>query len=358
MNEKEQKYLEFLNKQNFDLRKIGMISPRPFDQKLTPDIIYTVAKLFAAQGMLSFKNKDIINSDAFRNEMEQEFGKPAPGKNTENEYDKVVGQPSNFFQFIGILERVSNTVYKVSNMEMLKLFTENPFQTINLLYITFKKIFSDSQFNDFEIFLNKDNANTNDYYALRDTFVYFINQNTRVKRVTEPRRIIGKILNIFSYKEKKIGSRWGRASEGVILYQDLVYTNTNARDLDKPKNISRKEFRKRESEINSDYLISKTKKAVRQLFNNKSSVSGEEGVAIHHILPISQFPEFKSSIENLIPLTYQEHMTKAHPNGNTQIVSKEYQKKLMLIREKEILNNCDIFDVNVFNKMQDKIKSA
>ena len=45
---------------------------------------------------------------------------------------------------------------------------------------------------------------------------------------------------------------------------------------------------------------------------------------MHHIFPQSEFAEIADYIENLIALTSGQHLQKAHPNGNTRIIDKQY----------------------------------
>ena len=66
---------------------------------------------------------------------------------------------------------------------------------------------------------------------------------------------------------------------------------------------------------------------------------GEKATHMHHIFPKNEFKEIAEYIENLIAITSGQHLQKAHPNGNTQIVDKDYQYTCLLCKTESIRKN-------------------
>ena len=60
---------------------------------------------------------------------------------------------------------------------------------------------------------------------------------------------------------------------------------------------------------------------------------------MHHIFPQSEFAEIADYIENLIALTSGQHLQKAHPNGNTRIIDKQYQYTCLIAKTESIRKN-------------------
>lgn len=60
---------------------------------------------------------------------------------------------------------------------------------------------------------------------------------------------------------------------------------------------------------------------------------------MHHIFPKSQFHEIAAYIENLIALTSGQHLQEAHPNGNTQMVDKNFQYTCLICKTGNIKKN-------------------
>ena len=98
------------------------------------------------------------------------------------------------------------------------------------------------------------------------------------------------------------------------------------------------------------YHVNKAKKSVRRYHESKSEVNRFkelEASHVHHIFPQSDFPELSDTFENLILLTPGQHLAYAHPNGNTQTVSKSYQLVALLAKldsiERSIFSQFDEF---------------
>lgn len=350
---------EFLKKQILDIRVQGKIA-RPFDQKLTPDVVYTVCSViyeFTKKNKI-YKNKQIINSDIMVDKVIEEFGKPAPDGNTKNEYDKFVGQTTQMLVYSGIVHRVNFQEYEVIEYEILNSIIEkNIISTIDFLYIFFEEVFKQSSFFQIDNYTKIKKPSQEDYILLRDSFVNLIHTNTKIQKNLEPRRIIAKPLNLIAYKRKSYGVIYGSVSKRVILLTDILYARVNSRDSQKSKNIPRKIAKRKLNYL--DELRSKeykVKRFVKILSNNLSDVSNEYATQAHHILPKSKFPEFIATPENIIILTPNEHYLKAHPKNNTQIISKDYQLILLKIKKEIILNNPNYYNFNVFNNMLSKAK--
>ena len=60
---------------------------------------------------------------------------------------------------------------------------------------------------------------------------------------------------------------------------------------------------------------------------------------MHHIFPQNEFAEIADYVENLIALTSGQHLQKAHPNGNTQIIDKQYQYTCLIAKTESIRKN-------------------
>lgn len=60
---------------------------------------------------------------------------------------------------------------------------------------------------------------------------------------------------------------------------------------------------------------------------------------MHHIFPKSSFPTIADYVENLIALTSAQHMQEAHPNGNTQLIDKDFQYVCLICKTESIRKN-------------------
>lgn len=74
---------------------------------------------------------------------------------------------------------------------------------------------------------------------------------------------------------------------------------------------------------------------------SRSEVTDELSVGriathMHHIFPKGDFPVIADYVENLIALTSGQHMQKAHPNGNTRTISKDYQYTCLICKTESI----------------------
>ncbi|GAA7077527.1 iron permease [Helicobacter pylori] len=215
-----------------------------------------------------------------------------------------------------------------------------------ILYI--QKVLMDSGIDSiFDNFLQK--QDTESFKQLKDGFTHFTINNTAIKNTTECFRIFTKIINPLAFYYGKKGTRKGFLSNTIITKDELNYNRINWRDIGKDKNTTRQEYDLIDSKriANSNYLISKAKKVVKQ-YNDKfnhslSEVKGENETAqatqIHHIFPVQDFPLIADYIENLIALTPNQHFIYAHPNNQTRLIDKDFQYICLLAKTNTIFND-------------------
>lgn len=117
-----------------------------------------------------------------------------------------------------------------------------------------------------------------------------------------------------------------------------MYNQINWRDelSGKEKNVARRDYNP-QAASNSTYYKYRVARAIKNLhqYNDKYNHSrsevmdtmaiGAPATHIHYIFPKSSFIEIADYLENLIALTAGQHLQKAHPNGNTQVVNRDFQ---------------------------------
>ena len=119
---------------------------------------------------------------------------------------------------------------------------------------------------------------------------------------------------------------------------------------DKDKNVSRQQAQlaDRVQENIYEYNVEKTKRRLRKFndkFNNgrseilDSMAIGQQATHMHHIFPKHEFPKIADFVENLIALTAGQHLQKAHPAGNTQVIDKDYQYTCLISKTESIRKN-------------------
>jgi len=333
---------------------------RFLDQKVTPDVLMIVSEVI----LKYFKNdktkdkkftiNDLWNSK-FAKRIPAFFGKPEiKNKSAKNEYDKFFSQPICTLSFSGILTReVSRKphIYRIENEPLLKYISLSSRNSNYFLFLYIKKFLKDN--NLFKIFENYlEDSTKENFHNLKDVIFYnFIANNTPINTKTEINRIWPKLLNPLAFYYKTNGSKDGRISDQKIQFMDLLYNKPNWRDVGKPKDITRKEYVElEEKEDVSDELyeyelkkILKEIKNYHKYMNEIHPTKEKEMVNGHHIFSKSNYPEFYDLKENIILLTPDQHFSYAHPGGNTQYTSKEYQLicliyKLDSIERSELLN--------------------
>nr|PME70258.1 hypothetical protein BCV31_20335 [Vibrio cyclitrophicus] len=340
-----------------DLRING--NGRYIDQKCTPDMLSSVSDVILEMyenGQAIFTVRNIMESDELNSVMVEQFKKPPinhPG--AASEYDKVASQQVKALDQAGVLQEIDATgrakQYTVANENFLRYIATSERNALNFLTIYLTKVMQDSGLHPkFEKFFA--NPNKGNFTDLKNEYCEFIIANTKIKGLTESRRIFTKVLNPLAFDRSSYGTKQGRLSTEPIQYQDLFYNRPNFRDLNKPKGMPRTTFLAQvpEETTTEIYHVNKAKKSVRRYHQRISEVNRFrelEASHVHHIFPQSDFPELSDTFENLILLTPGQHLTYAHPNGNTQTVSKSYQLVALLAKldsiERSVFSQFDEF---------------
>ncbi|MGL2532704.1 restriction endonuclease [Helicobacter pylori] len=360
---KESQIINFLKLSDYDIRKTQ--NARWIDQKCTPDVLSIVADCILEFTQYSIKKsfsvKDIWNNPYTNENVKMIFSKPDLNSNfSKNEYDKFFSQPIKLLAYSGILfENKYNgnkNTYTIQNIELLEYLMQRETNALKFLILYIQKVLMDSGIYPlFDNFLQK--QNTESFKQLKDGFTHFTINNTAINNATECYRIFTKIINPLAFYYGKKGTRKGYLSNTIITKDELNYNRINWRDIGKDKNTTRQEYDLINSKgiANSNYLISKAKKVVKQYndrFNNSLSEVKQEkeesqATQIHHIFPIQDFPIIADYIENLIALTPNQHFIYAHPNNQTRLIDRDFQYICLLAKTTTILNDTQgVYDWN------------
>ena len=186
---------------------------------------------------------------------------------------------------------------------------------------------------------------------LLPTFAAFCIKNTPINTAVEASRIFTKVLNPLACKYHKKGTAKGKISPSMITYDKIIYNQTNWRDdaAGKDKNVARGDFIPvAQTDDEYQYRVSRAIKYLRQ-FNDKYNDGkseildrfsvGEKATHMHHIFPKYRYQEIAEYLENLIALTSGQHLQKAHPNGNTSAIDKDYQYTCLIAKTDSIRKN-------------------
>lgn len=363
---------KFLEKKDYDIRKSG--NARWIDQKCTPDVINVIAdcvlNYYEQNGDIEFTSRDIWESEYSGEVIELYFNKPHPkDPSTNNEYDKFFAQPLELLSYSDILNKEkkgNRNYYTINNLKLLEYISLTDKNTYTFLVKYIEKVLEDSNIIEpFDLFF--EHQNKSNYNFLKRSFSKFIISNTKINKETEVNRIFIKVINPLACFNKKLGTRRGTISNEIIYYSDLLYNSLNFRDIyaDKPKGISRKNWRKQQEEkpsINID--LHKSNKAVKFLhkFNEKNRDGYTEvydkheglGTQMHHIFPKNEFKEISYFYENIISLTPTQHLTYAHPKNNTNLINIKYQKFILeekATRIQENITNNNIETIYSFDRL-------
>lgn len=352
---------QFLSSQDLDIRHKGKEPASRFmDQKVTPDVLCLVSNAIVSLNKDTFTSRDIWDSCEFATSVRIYFGKGDVNLQVfRNEYDKFIGQCLNTLNFAGVItligKKSTSNLFKITNEEILLFISSSDKNSYIFLLNYLKETLKQSDFlTEFEDFFSYNNITNSEYVILKDNFDKFMKANSNISESNfyETKRIFTKVINPLAVDRQALGSRSGRLSKDIITYSELLYNRTNWRDINKPKGISRQDYRNKLSVTNDDnvrkYLSEKAKKSIKQyhIYKNKNnrleseiydSTNIENCFHAHHIFPESDYEEISDSLENIIILTAGQHYSFAHPNGNTTIISKEYQKKCLLAKLNTIL---------------------
>lgn len=218
------------------------------DQKVTPDVVCIIADTVI--NYLNSKNdislefivNDIWKYDYFNNNIKVLFSKPDVNEKTaKHEYDKLIQQPLKMLSYGRILKCRKHgnknhfTVEKYDILEYISLKEKNAY---NFLIVYLIRVLEDSglivHFNDF-----KDNNTKEEFKKLKETFIDFIINYTKINGRQEPSRIFTKVINPFAAFYKVHGTKKGKFTQNIIDYSDLMYNRKNWRDKGKDKQDTR-----------------------------------------------------------------------------------------------------------------------
>ncbi|MEB7811350.1 hypothetical protein [Staphylococcus xylosus] len=341
--------IDFCDRNNYDLKVNN--NGRWIDQKCTPDVICIVSDcilnyLEENRDTIEFSSTDIWKSDYTKENVEEIFSKPGTDhEKSVNEYDKFFAQPIELLANSQVLKKVkrnNRNFYEVKDIDILRYISWKEKNAVDFICIYIQKVLEDSGlWKDFTDFFTEQNQEA--YLKLKGRYEEFIIKNTRINKNLEVRRIFSKVINPLAHKFKKYGTSRGRISKQIITYSSLMYNQENFRDLvsDKPKNITRQEWLEQKGvQINIKFYKYQSTKAKKQLreYNKMyrkgiSEVNDKfnqgDATQVHHIFPQHSHPEISGFVENLICLTPTQHLYKAHPNNNTQIIDYKYQEILL-----------------------------
>lgn len=356
----EEYVVKFLSKYDYDVRKTG--NARWIDQKCTPDVINVIADCIIHylnnKGINSyFRVKDIWNYKYSEDTIEMYFNKPKPSsRSAENEYDKFFSQPIKLLSYSNVLNESKqgrSYKYTINDYELLEFISFSDRNAYKFLYNYITHVLDDSDlldnFNQFYGIQTK-----MEYENLKDTFFIFNFNNTKINGKTESNRIFTKVINPLAYANHKRGTKQGRLSNDLISYSELLYNQKNFRDIysNKPKGITRKEWRKKQNgEIPSIQIdLHKSLRAMNFLrkYNQEyrdgctEVLKGKyvaKGTQMHHIFPKSEFPEISFLKENIIALSPNQHLLCAHPDNDTHRINESYRKLILKEKLERITEN-------------------
>ena len=364
-------YDEFLSQYDYDIRK--SCDARWIDQKCTYDVVSIIAdcinEYVENSNSEEFTVSDIWHSDYARENVVSIFSKPDPELKAGNEYDKYFGQPIKLLGYSHVLnvrKEKNRYYYSINNQEILDKIALRPMNALNFLYEYISKVLSDSglmkSFEDFFRIQTKDS-----YKEVRDNFISFTINNTKINGETECGRIFTKVINPLAFKLKKLGTEKGRISKFVITLNDLQYNRSNWRDelSGKDKSVTRSEYEPTVAQLQAralaTYTVNKAKKAVRKfndIFNNGQSEVCQstelvKATQAHHIFAQSDYPSIADFIENLIMLTPNQHFSMAHPNNKTQYIDKDFQYVCLIAKSTRIHDNLTSDNADKFYDFDD-----
>lgn len=379
-----------------DLRKNGRLGIH-YEQKTTPDLIWCVALVLVDITKLNhdlvFNDRDDVRSSKLFNELMQDYFTKAPQSEAEDEYNKVSSYQLGLFEYASIIERVDERPirYKIKRRDVLEALAVNDLTASKFLTEYTEKFIRDNGlWIGFESYRN--NPTQQRYIEFKESYWVWARRNTGV-RTNNPQhsyRVFNKIFNVLCYKYRIPGQSSSNVIDGVCPYNFLIYNRKNFRDKDMPSGMTRREYEETVlSQIDSEgvvhTLLKKAKEAVARKYGDSEvqepeyGYLPEKGIHVHHILPAHAYQEFSLVRENLIALTPGQHLSDAHPKGNTRLINRHYQAVCLLQKFKnisqsiedgeefyepyrfvEVVNTCyelDLDPENDFGKTEETLKN-
>jgi hypothetical protein len=329
----------FKNKSLKKIPKVGI----HFEQKTTPDLLWCVAQVILDitkndHSYIFSDKEDVRKSPIFNNLMQDYFSKP-PQSQAEDEYNKVSSYQLGLMVFAGLLEEVGERPkrFKILNREALEYIALNDLNASKFLTEYTEKFAKDNGLLlSFERY--RSNPTQQNYVQCKEDYWRWARINTDV-RTNNPQhsyRVYNKIFNVLCYKNRVQGQYHSNISDGPCPYSYLIYNRDNFRDKDKPTGMTRQAYIDTVfSDIDQEgvvaTLLKKAKESIARKYGDseiKDPELGylpENGIHVHHIIPISYNAKFSLVRENLIALTPGQHLSYAHARGNTKIVTPKYQ---------------------------------
>jgi len=344
---------DFLTERNYDVRVSG--NARWIDQKCAADVITIIAdcilQYVEGQPNVVFTSMDIWHGEYTIANVENIFKKPNPDeKKARNEYDKFFQQPMEMLAYAGILRKIKETeksgrnFYQVADGDLLEYLAVRERNSLTFLNAYITKVLTDSGLIvAFEKFFDKQTKDA--YFDVKEEFSTFTIANTKINGKVECNRIFIKILNPLAFTRSKLGTKSGRISKNKITLDMLMYNRDNFRDINKPKEMTRRQYAEKVGELPMSrytaYISQKAKRVVRA-FNDSfrggfsevidAHQHNEKAINIHHIFPETEYPEISMYYENLIALTPTQHFNYAHQMGNTHYVDRSYQNICLIAK--------------------------
>lgn len=334
----------YLSSLDLDVRKTNF--SRFTDQKCTPDVISFIAdcirEYIKDDPEKQFEVMDIWKSKFAVDNTVRIFNKPSPeNDNAIAEYNKFFGQPMRLMNYADILsskKEGTTFYYKCKRPDVLEFIALKTDNALDFLYIYLQKVLDDSGFLN-EINNYRQSQTKDSMQELKNSFMTFMHDNTPVKGKYEPNRIFPKIINIFAVKWNMKGIERGYITEHEYYHSDLMYNSINWRDEgEKNKRNTRNEYQLLEEQRPeyAEYEVTKAKDLVVKIHGETSEIQDEwangQATQKHHMFMKSEYPQFGAYIENIIILTPTQHFTKAHPENNTKIIDREYQKTMLIAK--------------------------
>lgn len=348
-----------LSHYNYDIRQSN--NARWIDQKCTPDVVCIVSDCIENyardNGDVPFSSVDVWHDTYTTTNVEQIFSKPGLNLGaSRNEYDKFFQQPMELLAYAGVLQkhkRGNRNFYSVVQPDLLSYIAMRERNALSFLQVYIEKVLTDSDLLEyFEEFFRLQTPES--YAEVKSKFEDFTIANTPINGRTECRRIFTKIMNPLAFKRRSHGTEKGRLSQRIITYDMLMYNRDNFRDLyaEKPKGVTRQEYADQVGATPNEryyvYMAGRAKRFLRE-YNDRYRAGRPEvltgpdtdspAIHMHHIFPESRYPEISAFLENLIALTPTQHLTFAHPMGNTQIVDLAYQHICLIAKAATIQEN-------------------
>jgi len=366
-----EKINEHLNKYNdYDIRNTG--SARYFDQKVTPDVLCTIADCvlnYVAQNVnKEFTRKTIQYCDYSNNYVRMIFSKPnTDDPSAEREYNKFFGQPLQALSHAHILnasKRGNTWYYTINNYDLLEYIATKEFFAFNFLYYYFEKVLTESGFIrhilNYKTLWENGSLTNSEFVDLRNRWDIFLIGNTPIKGKLESHRIWIKVLNIFAVRYQMPGTVGGYISKNEYTFNDLLYNRLNWRDLGKDKKLTRKQApelkqKKKRLRLAETYRIRKAIRIIQGKYSTSElhdQYSDGTATCVHHIFPKEHYPQIAAYLENLIKLTVQQHLEKAHPNHKTREINRSYLLDCLMAKSQSIEESISlgefVYSVNDF----------